>query len=176
MTLISVPLCGPAGARAQREVRDRRDARQRLAAKAERPDRAEIVGARDLARGVALDRQPRVLGLHPLAVVFDADQLLAAELDGDGDAPRAGVERVLDQLLDDGRRTLDDFAGGDLVREIGREDGGICADRLRSSRALRKYTSMTADDRGITPISTQNIVVAAEAEVRQIARSCRTAR
>jgi hypothetical protein len=36
----------------------------------------------------------RVLGVHPFAVVFDAQQLLAAELDRDGDPPRARVERV----------------------------------------------------------------------------------
>ena len=81
----------------------------------------EVVGAADLAGRVPLDRQPRVLRLHPLAVVFDANQLLAAELDGDGDAPRAGVERVLDQLLDDRGRPLDDFAGGDLIREVRRQ-------------------------------------------------------
>ena len=100
-------------------MRHRGDARQRLAAEAERRDRAEIVGAADLARRVPLDRQPRVLRLHPLAVVLDADQLLAAELDRDGDAARAGVERVLDQLLDDRGRPLDDLAGGDLVGEVG---------------------------------------------------------
>ena len=107
----------PLGARAQREVRDRGDAGQRLAAKAERADRRQVVGAGDLAGGVALDRQPRVLSLHPLAIVLDADRLLAAELDGDGDAAGAGVERVLDQLLDDRGRPLDDLARGDLVRQ-----------------------------------------------------------
>jgi hypothetical protein len=70
---------------------------------------------------VALDGQPRVLRLHPLAIVFDPHQPLAAQLDADGDAPRARVNRVLDQLLDHGRRPLDDFAGGDLVGEIGRQ-------------------------------------------------------
>ncbi len=70
---------------------------------------------------MTLEREPRVLRLHPLAVVVDANQLLAAELDGDGDAPGAGVERVLDQLLDDGCRPLDDFAGRNLIREIGRK-------------------------------------------------------
>ena len=60
-------------------------------------------------------------GVHPFAVVLDANQLLAAELDGDGDAARAGVDRVLDQLLDDGRRALDDLAGGNLVGEVRRQ-------------------------------------------------------
>ena len=57
-------------------------------------------------------------GLHADAVVLDPDQLLAAVLDGDGDARRLGVDGVLDQLLDDRGRPLDDFAGGDLVGQV----------------------------------------------------------
>src|SRR5207248_6073021 len=62
----------------QREVRDRGDAGQRLAAEAQRADGAEVVGAADLARGVALDGEARILGVHAVAVVFDANQPLAA--------------------------------------------------------------------------------------------------
>ena len=40
-----------------------------------------------------------------------------ARFDRDVDAPRAGVERVLDQLLDRRSRPLDHFAGGDAVDE-----------------------------------------------------------
>ena len=80
---------------------------------------AEIVGAPDLARRVPLERQPRIVRLHPLAVVLDADLLLAAELDVNRQAPRAGVDGVLDQLLDDRGRALDDLAGGNLVGEVG---------------------------------------------------------
>ena len=75
--------------RAQGEVRDRRDAGQRLAAKPERADRGQIVGAGDLARRMPLDRQPRVLRVHAFAVVLDPQRLLAAELDGDRNARRA---------------------------------------------------------------------------------------
>ena len=32
-----------------------------------------------------------------------------------------GVEAVLEQLLDDGRRSFDDFAGGDLVDQVTRK-------------------------------------------------------
>ena len=78
-------------------------------------------GLGDLARRMPLDRQPRVLGIHALAIVLDAEQLLAAELDRDRDARRAGVERVLDQLLDDRGGPLDDFARGDLVGEMERK-------------------------------------------------------
>ena len=35
---------------------------------------------------------------------------------------RAGVERVLDELLDDRRGTLDHLAGGNLVREMWRQE------------------------------------------------------
>ena len=109
----------PSRARAQHEMRHRRNRRQRLAAEPERQDRREIVGAPDLAGRVALDRQPRIVRLHPLAVVLDADLLLAAELDVDRQPAGAGVDRVLDQFLDDRGGPLDDLAGGDLVGEVG---------------------------------------------------------
>ena len=56
----------------------------------------------------------RVLGRHPLAVVFDPHETLPAQLDVDLNAPRAGVDRVFEELLDDRGRPLDHFAGGDL--------------------------------------------------------------
>src|SRR5206468_4527599 len=53
--------------------------------------------------------------------VDHADQLAAAVFDFDVDVRRAGVEGILDQLLHNRRRPLDDFAGGDAVNEIWRE-------------------------------------------------------
>ena len=70
---------------------------------------------------MALDRQREIGGVHAGAVVGDADQPAAAVLDGDVDAARAGVERVLDKLLHGGRRALDHLAGGDAVDENGIE-------------------------------------------------------
>ena len=96
-------------------MRDRRDARQRLPAEPEGVDRAEVVRPRDLARGVPLDREPRVLRVHPLAIVLDANEFLAAQLDRDRDPSRAGVERVLHEFFDHRRGPLDHLAGGDLV-------------------------------------------------------------
>ena len=108
--------------RLHHEMRDRRDARQRLAAKAERVNGGEIVGSLNLARRVALEREPRILRAHPLAIVFDADEPLAAQLDVDLDPPRAGVDGVFDELFDDRCRTLDHLAGGDLIGEVGWEE------------------------------------------------------
>ena len=104
------------------EMRDRRDAGQRLAAEPERVNRGEIVGALNLARRVTLERQPRILRAHPIAVVLDAHEPLAAQLDVDLDAARAGVDGVFDELFDDRRRTLDNLAGGDLIGEVGGQE------------------------------------------------------
>jgi hypothetical protein len=99
-------------------MRHRRDARQRLAAKPEGGDPLEIIGVPDLARGVPLEGEPRILRVHPLPVILDADDLLAAIFGGNRHAARAGVNRVLDELLDDRRGPFHHLAGGDLIREI----------------------------------------------------------
>ena len=62
---------------------------------------------------MALDGQPGIRRVHPIAVVLDPQRLLAAELDRHRDPPGARIERVLDELLDDRRRPLDDLARGD---------------------------------------------------------------
>ena len=64
---------------------------------------------------MALDRQREIGARHAGAVVADADQPAAAAIGEDLDAGRAGVERVLDQLLHHARRALDHLAGGDAV-------------------------------------------------------------
>ena len=104
-------------ARGQREAADRGDRRQRLAAEAERGHAFEVVERGDLAGGVARDRQRQFVGGDAAAVVADADQAHAALFQVDVDAARTGIERVLHQFLDHGRRALDDLAGGDLVDE-----------------------------------------------------------
>jgi hypothetical protein len=43
-----------------------------------------------------------------VAVIRDADEARSARFDVDGNAARAGVERIFDELLDDGRGPLDD--------------------------------------------------------------------
>ena len=58
----------------EREIRDRADGVQGLAAKAQRDDAGEVVRGPDLARRVLRDRASRVLGRHPRAVVADPDQ------------------------------------------------------------------------------------------------------
>ncbi len=69
-----------------------------------------------------LEGQPRVLGRHAGAVVHDLDPRDPPAFDVHADAPRAGIERVLHELLDGGRRALHDLARGDLVDERVGED------------------------------------------------------
>ena len=106
--------------RFDRQVRHRRDRRQRLAAKAKRRDAGQIAVG-DFRRRVALDRERQVALVHAASVVDDADEAFAALFDRDVDARRAGVKRVLDELLDGGRRALDHLAGGDAIDEKGIE-------------------------------------------------------
>jgi hypothetical protein len=64
---------------------------------------------------MARERQRQLVTGDAAAVVAHAAQRDAARLDLDLDRAGARIETVLDQLLDDGRRPLDDLAGGDLV-------------------------------------------------------------
>ena len=51
----------------------------------------------------------------PAAIVDDPDKPAAAHFDRDVDPARAGVERILDELLDSGGRPLDDLARRDAI-------------------------------------------------------------
>ena len=125
-----------AGGGFERDARDGGDGGQRLAAKAERGNGEQIVGGAQLRSGVALEGQQRVVAIHALAVVGDADELAAAGLDFDANAVGAGVERVFQQLLDDGGGPVDHFAGGDLVGHlVGKNADAPHAKRLSGRRA-----------------------------------------
>ena len=66
---------------------------------------------------MALDREREVGGIHAAAVIGDADQPRAAARKHHLDLACAGIERNLDQFLDDRRRALDHLAGGDAIDE-----------------------------------------------------------
>src|SRR5919108_749881 len=123
-------LGGAARAAADGEARDRTDGRQRFAAETQRRDGVEILVARQLGRGVTLERQRKLLRRHAVTVVGHANERRTAVAQVDRDAPRARVERVLHQLLDDRRRPLHHLAGRDLVDER----VGQPTDRHRASR------------------------------------------
>jgi hypothetical protein len=103
--------------RRQPEATHRGHRGQRLAAEAECRDRLQVIDAGDLAGRVALHRQRQFGGVDAAAIVADPDQADAAVLQVDVDAARAGIQSVLDQLLDHGRGPFHDFAGGNLVDE-----------------------------------------------------------
>jgi hypothetical protein len=64
---------------------------------------------------VAGECEFQLIGRDAAAVVNHADQLDPALLYRDVDAPRSGVERILDKFLDHARRPLDHLAGRDLI-------------------------------------------------------------
>ena len=88
----------------------------------------------------------RVVLVHARAVVGHANERRAAPLELHLDARGPRVERVLDELLDDARGALDHLAGGDLVREVGRQrldaaHRGASAPSALRSRARRRRAS-----------------------------------
>ena len=107
-------------------------------------ERLEIVERRDLARRVARQRERELVAREcraPSSVTRISARPAAFDLDLD--RARAGVERVLDELLDDGRRPLDDLARGDLVDELRRQNSdGHAKPFARDARAERSEASV----------------------------------
>src|SRR6185437_2536372 len=95
------------GRRLQLELRHRCDGGQRLAAKTETADANEVAGVPDLAGGVALERKQRVVALHAAPVIRNANPCPSTVVHRDVNGGGAGIQRVLDEFLDDGRRALD---------------------------------------------------------------------
>ena len=122
------------------------DRGQRLAAKAEGGDGGEVIERGDLARGVPADRDRQLLGGDAAAVVAHAHEADAAALDVDFDAVCAGIEAVLDQLLDDRGGALDHFAGGDLIDELAGEDADGHGRQFIAPERAVKYSGQNAVD------------------------------
>jgi len=64
-------------------------------------------------------------------IVFDDDGANAAARELHRDLGRAGVQRVVDQLANDRRGSLDDLAGGDLTDQLIAEFADRAAGRGR---------------------------------------------
>lgn len=105
-------------ARAQLDLRDRRDRGQRLAAESERMEPVEIVGRADLGRRVPLESEPRVGVAHAATVIDDLNQALSSVAIVDRHDRAAGVDGILHQLLDDRSGTAHHLARGDLVGDL----------------------------------------------------------
>ena len=120
--LTSAALSAGLGARGDAQPRHRADRGQRLAAKAERRHRLEILERADLAGRVARERERQFRAGDATAVVAHPDQADAAALDVDLDAARTRIEAVLHELLDHRGGPLDHLARGDLVDEFAGEN------------------------------------------------------
>ena len=68
-------------------------------------------------------------------------RLTAAFFDIDGDLRGAGIERILHELLDDGSRPLDDFAGSDAIRDIVGKDSNLWHIRISRIECSRYWSS-----------------------------------
>ena len=105
---------GRARARGQHQAAHSANRGQRLSAEAQCPDIDQIV-IEEFRGCMALDCESKLVLFHPLAVVADADEAPPAVTEGDINLSRAGIDRVLNQFLDDARGALDHLASGDAV-------------------------------------------------------------
>ena len=80
---------------------------------------------------MALEGQEGIIAHHAAAVIGDLDQLLAAGLHLHADATRPRIQRILEQFLYHRRRTLDDFACGDLVDDLLGKNVNLAHGRIR---------------------------------------------
>ena len=78
-----------------------------------------------------------LIGGDSAAVVAHPNEAGATALHVDLDAPRAGIQTVLDELLDDGGGPLDHLAGGDLIDELAGKNADGHGDS-RTPRAVRQ--------------------------------------
>ena len=107
-------------------------------------------------------RHRQLAGGDAAAIVAHPHQSDAAALDVDLDARRAGVECVLDELLDHRGGPLDHLAGGDLVDELAGKNADPHGGR-----------SLQAIGRAERALSDQGVVAAASAAlVSVLRRSC----
>src|SRR5262249_13974011 len=88
----------------------------------ERRDGLEVLKRRNLAGGVARDRNRQILRGDTGPVVSHSDKAGAAALNIYFDTACACIEAVLDEFLDYRRRALHHLAGGDLVAKLARQD------------------------------------------------------
>ncbi len=105
----------PAG----RDTSDNRDTEAMLGnaspRKPNEPTHSRSSERRDLAGGVPRQGQRDLLRFNSVPVVAHANQGAAAALEFDFDVLRTRIDGVFHQLLDHGRRPLDDLAGSDLT-------------------------------------------------------------
>ena len=114
----AVIFCGAAG---QFKMRDRANAGQRLAAKAEAGNLKHPIAAITLGQfggGVAFNRQSQRLGAHAMAIIFDQNKRLAATAEADIYLCRARINGVFDKLFHRAGRTLHHFTRCNAVNGV----------------------------------------------------------
>ena len=94
------------------------DAREGLPAETEAGDAQQVVLRLDLRGRVRLPAHREVLPPHAGAVVDDAHARETARFQIDVDGAAAGVDRIVEQLPQNGKRTVDHLAGRYLARNF----------------------------------------------------------
>src|SRR5262245_58836231 len=98
-----------------------------------------------------------IFGDHALAIVGDANQSASALFDIDHDLCGPRIERILDQLLDDRRGTLDDLTGSNAIGNIVWKDTDASHNKeILVERGLTQDPKLAADCADLNPCNPRN--------------------
>ena len=103
------------GACHQTESGDARNTRHRLPAKTHGADIRQIGSRPNLARGMPLQAEQRILAIHPRAVVLDPNQLRSSSGELHTNPPRTCIDAIFHQFLDHRSRALHDLTRRNLA-------------------------------------------------------------
>ena len=106
--------------RGHTDLRNRGDTRQCLPPKPHGRHRFELIKRTDFTRGVGREGQGQILLGHTTTIIAHLDQARTGFFDTDVDSQGAGIDSVLHQLLDHGRRAFNHFTCGYLVDQFRR--------------------------------------------------------
>ena len=111
-----------ARARLEKQPRNRGNRWQRFAAKAKRCNRKQIVSRPQFRSRVPLERQQRIVMIHPAAIIDHANHALPAGFHFDSDRLRPGIQRILQQFLHHRGGPLDNLPSSNFIRHIFSKD------------------------------------------------------
>ena len=109
---------GFSAAGVKRHLRHRSDAGHGLSTEPEGGNGKEIFFTSDLACGMCLETENGIIGIHPLPVIGDADQLFTRFLHGNRDLERTGIKGVFKEFLQHRGGTFDHLPCCDFIIDI----------------------------------------------------------
>ena len=125
------------------------NARQGFSPESKGSHPVKIIEFGNFARGVAGKGQSNILGIDTAPIVGKPDQFTTASFQFNCDFCRSCIQGIFQELLDDGRRSLHNLAGGNSVGQCFREKNDSAVQRVTSGlingKRSRSHPVLTDD-------------------------------